>query len=230
MSDRCVNCGALLPEGAKLCTSCGKIVTKNTRLRTEPVSARRPAPDVETSSRVYSHKPTSTAVIDRAPPEPEPEVRQPRPKRPADMPQHKKKKPAAGSKKGSKKAAKKSHGKAKFIIAVSVLVIVILLLLYMLIYMLKVGEAKKLVYEPETPFKMSYTTFGEAAEHFFEEPEWSYDLLSGEVTVEGVNKGTYYKYTFEDDKVTCVIVGKDVFEEKLTDEKEIDILVARMFV
>ena len=218
MSDRCVNCGALLPEGAKLCTSCGKIVTKNIRLRTEQVVARKPTPDVTTKSRVYSHKPTPTAVLDVLEDEPAPEVRRPRPAGTA----HKKKKPAAAS----KKHAKKSSSKAKLIIAVAVFIAALIMLLFMLIYMLKVKEAKNLTYEPQTPFKMSYSTFGEASDNFFDKPDWKYDIFSGQVTVEGDNKGTHYKYVFEDGKVAYVIVG----EEKLTDEKEIDILVARMFI
>lgn len=231
MSERCVNCGALLPEGAKLCTSCGKIVTKNTRLRTEPSAVRKATPDVTTQSRVYSHKPTPTAVIDRV--DDTPEKRQPRPERTGSDPSPKKKKPAPSGKaksskggKSSKGKAKRSLGKAKFIIAVAVFVIAVLLLLYMLIYMLKVKEAKNFTYQSESSAKMSYSTLDEAAEHFFDKAKWSYDILSGEVTVEGDNKNTHYKYVFEDGKVAYVIVG----EEKLTDEREVNILVERMFI
>ncbi len=226
MSERCVNCGALLPEGAKLCTSCGKIVTKNSRLRPEQNVVRRPTPDVTTQSRVYSHKPTPTAVMEIV--DEEQDYIEHRPERPS-APAHKKKKPSSKAKTSGKKKSKTS-GRVKFVIAFVVLAAAVLMLVFMLIYTLKVREVKNLAYEPQTPFKMSYSTFGEASAHFFEEDKWSYDVFSGEVTVEGVNKGTYYKYIFEDGKVTCVIVGKDVFKEELTDEKEIDILVARMFV
>lgn len=232
MSERCVNCGALLPEGAKLCTSCGKIVAKNNRLRTEPSAMRKPTPDVTTQSRVYSHKPTPTAYAD---PEDEPVIRERRPARPAQdterrqprpakQAEHRKKPSAKGKAKNTKQ--KKSSGKAKFIIAVAVFVAAVLLLLYMLIYMLKVREAKKLSYETDSPVKMSYSNFGEAADNFFDKAEWDYDILSGKVTVEGENKGTHYKYVFEDGKVAYVEVGS----EKLTDEREVDILVERMFL
>ena len=42
----------------------------------------------------------------------------------------------------------------------------------------------------------------------------------------GSNKGSDYKYIFKDDKVVKVIVGTDEIE----DEKQIDILVQRMFL
>ena len=224
MSERCVNCGAILPEGAKLCTSCGKIVTKNTRLRTEPAMVRKPTPDVTTQSRVYSHKPTPTAVMDRVEEEPE-IVRRLRPARPETASnKSSKKKPSSKSKAGSKK--KKSSGKVKFIVGFAVLIIAVLLLLYMLIYTFKIKEAKNMSFSSESSVKMSYSTFDEAAAHFFEKADWDYDLFSGEVSVEGDNKGTHYKYIFEDGKVSCVEVG----DEKLTDEREIGILVERMFI
>ena len=215
MANKCLSCGAILPEGAKLCTNCGKIVPKKTRQYYDAAPQRRAVPDVQTQSRVYSHKPTTTAVMDIVEQAP---VRHEQPQKPHTQ------KPHTGSKKKSK--AKKKPGKARLIIAFAVLAIVLMLLLYMLVYMLKVGEAKAVTYTSDTAAKMSYSTFGEASENFFDKAQWSYHILSGEVTVEGKNKGTYYKYVFEDGKVSYIIVG----EEKLTDQREIDILIQRMFI
>ena len=217
MADRCASCGAILPEGAKLCTSCGKIVTKNTRLRTENHPQRKAAPDVQTGARVYSHKPTPTAVMDLI-------GQESAPKRESEPPQAKK---AAGAKPKSKKQAKKKTSKGKFIAAFLIFIAVLLLLLFMLIYTLGIREAKNLTYTPESSVvKLSFDTYGEAAENFFSAPEWSYNVFSGQASVSGKNKGTTYKYVFEDGKVVCVYVG----EEKLTEKKEIDILVQRMFI
>ena len=223
LAEKCASCGAILPEGAKLCTSCGKIVAKNTRLRTEPATQRKPAPDVQTSSRVYSHKPTPTAVLDIV--EHEPEVRsRPLPQHP--KPQSNKRKPSSKKNSSKKKKSKKISSRVKLIIAFAVMVAVLLILLFSLIYTLKIREAKNLTYTSDSMIKMSYSTFGEASEHFFDDAQWSCSIITGEVSVEGINKNTRYKYVFEDGKVTQVYVG----DEKLTNEKEIDILVQRMFL
>ena len=211
MAERCFNCGAILPKGAKLCASCGKIVKGASALRPEPVQTRRAAPPVVTQSREFAHKPTPTAVMDVI------EDEEPVP------PRTKKK---TGSRAAKNTKNKKKSGKGRFVISVIVLIVVLLLLLYLLIFLLKVHEAKGIAYQTDTGMKLSYSTFGEASEHFFDDASWDYSILSGESSVSGTNKGTDYKYIFKDGRVTCVIVGTDEF----TDDKNIEILVQRMFL
>ena len=211
MAHKCYNCGAILPEGAKLCGNCGKIVSKNSALRPEPVQVRRQQRSVVTQSREFAHKPTPTAVMEVMEDE-EPVTPRPKKKRPAGT--------------AAAKKTRKKDNKAKFIVSFTVLLIVLLMLLYLLIFILKVHGAKGITYESDTGAKMSYSTYGEAAEHFFGDASWDYSLLKGEVSVSGSNKGSDYKYIFKDDKVVKVIVGTDEIE----DEKQIDILVQRMFL
>ncbi len=219
MPDRCLSCGAILPEGAKLCTNCGKIVSKSFRPVSEQVQVRKPSPTVQTDARIFEHKPTPTAVTEKI------EVQETAGERDSASHtqhwEHHARKPV--------RRKKKKNTRLKVLAAAVIVAAVVCVSFLTVIRALRIREIKKTKPVIETSAKMSFDNFGEAAENFFDEPDWEYSFFTNTVTVSGENKGTEYEFVFkpnDEQVVSSVRVGKDEFDDK----KEIDILVMRMFM
>ena len=94
---------------------------------------------------------------------------------------------------------------------------------------LRIREIKNTTISIETSAKLSFDNFGDAADNFFEQPDWEYSFLTNTVTVSGENKGTEYELVFkpnDEQMVSKVIVGDKEYEDKT----QIDIIILRMFM
>ncbi len=171
----CPKCGARVDDDMVICGNCGKIIPKSAP-KTKSAPKKQP--------RTHSQKP---------------------PQRSAQKPVQRtiQKSPSAPMKQKAQKPVKQKKQRrfASFFSKIPNLkkalkIAVIVLVLYFAVSAVQIFRVRFSTYDFSTDMKMSYSSYGDAIDNFFESGHWSYNPFTFTVKYTGKSQNTDYKMKF----------------------------------
>lgn len=239
MERKCSSCGARISDGMKICANCGKVVeplNRQPQRRTSPKGAvqrqtvprSRPAPNrgaVDTrraperrSVQNERHQNVNHEMPQRNQRQEIPQQRNPRQHIPQQKSVHEK------PRKANVKREKDKRSIGKYIKIATVILII-----YAVISVVQIFRVRLSAYDFKTEMKMTYSNYGQAADHFFESSFWFYNPFTCTVRLSGTASNGD-KYLIKYSALTSVNVKSITVNDEEKSEKQVETEIMGLFI
>lgn len=179
MSKRyCTGCGAPLKEGAKLCVSCGKVVTQN---KSRPSQTKSRQPQAAHTRSAYDNRRRQPNVSGNVNRNLNRNVN-----RNVNVNAY-----APAAEKVKVKKLRKPISKRAALIWRLLTVIVVIAAAYAAVFAVQTFRVKTASYSFSSGMKMTSDNYGEAIDNYFESGHWSVNPFSAECTYKGEDKRSH---------------------------------------